>query len=262
MRTLLICHENEPLSRFGMAGWLASFSDLVGIIELHEPKGRFMKRVQREVKRVGALRFLDVVAFRFYYRFLLAEQDREWEKKELARLTKLYPLPDEGTEVLQIGSPNAPEAEAFIREKAPDIMVARCKALLKESVFTIPTRGTYVMHPGVCPEYRNAHGCFWALANDDLKKVGMTLLKIDTGVDTGPVHEYYSYDFDEVNESHHVVQQRVVFENLDAMEKKFAEIQAGEATTIDTTGRPSGVWGQPWLSRYLSWKRKAKGRAE
>jgi len=35
------------------------------------------------------------------------------------------------------------------------------------------------MHPGICPEYRNSHGCFWALANDDPERVGVTLLQID-----------------------------------------------------------------------------------
>ena len=51
------------------------------------------------------------------------------------------------------------------------------------------------MHPGICPEYRNAHGCFWALANRDLNKVGMTLLRIDKGVDTGPTFGYYTYPY-------------------------------------------------------------------
>jgi methionyl-tRNA formyltransferase len=114
------------------------------------------------------------------------------------------------------------------------------------------------MHPGICPEYRNAHGCFWALANRDTANVGMTLLKIDAGVDTGPVYGYFTYDYNEGAESHIVIQNRVVFENLDSLETKFREILAGTAATIDTQGRKSQAWGQPWLTRYLRWKRAAK----
>ena len=54
---------------------------------------------------------------------------------------------------------------------------ARCKVILKEKIFGIPRVGTFVMHPGICPEYRNAHGCFWALVRRDLERVGMTLLR-------------------------------------------------------------------------------------
>ena len=116
------------------------------------------------------------------------------------------------------------------------------------------------MHPGVCPEYRNAHGCFWALAHRDLERVGMTLLRIDRGVDTGPVYGYYSYPFDEVAESHMVITHRVVFENLDALRHKLEEIHDGLAEPIDTRNRKSQAWGQPWLTRYLAWKHAARER--
>jgi len=35
VRTLLICHHDEPINRLGVARWLASFSELSGIIEIH-----------------------------------------------------------------------------------------------------------------------------------------------------------------------------------------------------------------------------------
>lgn len=89
----------------------------------------------------------------------------------------------------------------------------------------------------------------------------MTLLRIDDGVDTGPVYGYFSYDIDEVNETHFVIQSRVVLENLDRLTTTFQEIAEGRAQTIDTRGRPSGTWGQPWLTRWLRWKREARRRA-
>ena len=257
LRTVLICHHEDLLDRVGLAGWLASFSDLAGIVELSETRQRMSRRIKREMKRVGAARFLDVLAFRLYYRLFLARRDEDWRAQKLNELSARHTLPAD-VRVLRTHSPNAPEAESFIRELRPDLMVARCKTLLKESVFTIPKRGTFVMHPGVCPEYRNAHGCFWALARGDRERVGMTLLRIDRGVDTGPVFGYYSYPFDEAAESHAVIQARVVFDNLDALRRKLLEIHAGEAEPVDTKGRASGEWGQPWLTSYLGWKRRAR----
>ncbi len=114
------------------------------------------------------------------------------------------------------------------------------------------------MHPGICPEYRNAHGCFWALTRGDFEKVGITLLKVDEGVDTGNIYGYFSYDYDSLNETHIRIQNRVVFDNLSRVEKKLHEIADGRAATIGVTGRDSGVWGHPWLSRYAAWKRRAR----
>src|SRR3954467_2626417 len=237
MRTLLICHDQAPLDREGLARWLGSFSTLAGVVVVREPGGRLKKRIKRELSRVGMLRFLDVLAFRLYYALAHAAGDRVWEQRELARMRTWYPDSPETPEIV-VSSPNSPEAEAFIREHQPDFMLARCKTLLKEQIFTIPKLGTYVMHPGICPEYRNAHGCFWARANGDHENVGMTLLRIDKGVDTGPVFGYFRVAAD-VHESHVVTQHRVVTEHLDAIRDKLLEIAAATAVPVETKGRPS-----------------------
>ena len=260
MRTVLICHHDSRVDCDGLSRWLGSFSDVVGIIVLEEKPGRLMKRIRRELSRVGPLRFLDVLAMRAYARVNLARPYADWETRQLEALSEAY-APLESPPVLRTHSPNSPESERFLEEVAPDLMIARCKTLLAERIFTIPRLGTFVLHPGICPEYRNAHGCFWALANDDVDKVGLTLLKIDAGVDTGPIFGHFSYEFDEVAESHLVIQQRVLFENLNEIRDRLLELGSGIASPIDISGRPSAVWGQPWLTRYLSWKRAARRRA-
>jgi hypothetical protein len=257
-RTVLVCHADSRLNREGIARWLASFTELAGIILIEERGSHVRARVRREVKRIGPWRFLDVMAFRLYYRCAQAGADARWLDGQLAHLSARYGDLPPAVEVLRTPDPSSAEAEAFLHRLAPDLMVVRCKRILKERVFSIPRTGTFVLHPGVCPEYRNAHGAFWALAERDLGNVGLTLLKIDRGVDTGPVYGYYSYEFDEVNESHIVIMTRLVLENLDALRDKLLQIHGGEAPCIDTTGRKSAVWGQPWLSRYLRWKRDGR----
>ncbi len=255
MRTVLICHEEEALNRVGMARWLASFSELGGVVVIREEAARMRARIRREIKRIGLLRFADVLAFRLYYKLRLAAHDAEIERQMLRKIEERFPA-CRAPELITV-SPNSTESQKFIGDAAPDIMIARCKTLLFERIFSIPRIGTFVMHPGICPEYRNAHGCFWALARRDLDRVGMTLLRIDKGVDTGPVFGYFSYPYNELKESHVVIQDRVVFENLDAIQTKLEEIYRGEAIPIPTAGRDSAAWGQPWLTRYLAWKRSA-----
>lgn len=258
-RTVLICHHDAPIDTDGLARWLTAETEFVGIVRITEPGNMVAKRAKREVGRIGWLRFLDVAAFRLYYRLRLAGVDHAWETEEVARLARRYPQASIAP-IHDTATPNSPETRAFLERVAPDIMLARCKFLLKREIFSIPSRGTVVLHPGICPEYRNAHGCFWALANDDTSKVGVTLLQVDAGVDTGPVYGYFGYAYDEVRESHARIQMRCVTENLDQIADMFRQIHAGTAARLDTQGRPSAVWGQPWLTRYLRWKRQAKRR--
>lgn len=257
MRTLLICHEGALLDQDALARWLASFSDLVGVVVLRERGQRKFKRVRREIGRVGLLRFFDVAAFRLYYRLFGAGGDLRWEEEKLAELRAAYPTQPDAP-VLITHSPNSKEAEDFIKAQSPDIVIARCKVILNRRIFSLPAKGTFVMHPGICPEYRNAHGCFWALARGDFEKVGMTLLKVDEGVDTGQIYGFYTYPFDSRNESHVRIQNRVVLDNLPELETKLKEIARGQAATIDVNGRESGVWGHPWLTRYAAWKIRAR----
>lgn len=256
MRTVLIYHEDDIIDRDVTAGWLASFSDLAGLVILREKPGRMKTRIKREMKRVGPLRFLDVLAFRLYYKFVLADSDEEWKNITATKYRKKYGEIGDVPRIIA-ASPNSNDVKAFLEKAQPDIIVARCKTILKKEIFSIAKTGTFVFHPGICPEYRNAHGCFWALAEGELDKVGLTLLKIDEGVDTGPVFGYFTYEYDAGKESHIRIQNRVFTENLNEIEKKLEEINAGAAVALDTEGRTSKTWGQPWLSKYLEIKRKA-----
>lgn len=218
-----------------------------------------MQRIKAQVRRSGVWRLLDVLALRLYYRLAHASSDRRFEQDTVTALVKRFgPAP--AVPVLQTSSVNAPETVAFLQRCRPDFVIARCKTLLKPAVFQVPAQGTYVLHPGICPEYRNAHGCFWALSSGDLERVGLTLLRIDAGVDTGPIYGYFTYPFDERRETHVRIQQRVLSENLDAIRDRLLAAVSGHAERIDTSGRSSAVWGQPWLSAFARWKWAARRR--
>ena len=232
---------------------------MAGLIIIRDDRRRLWRAARREIRRVGLLRFLDVAAFRVYARLRLAAGDAAWKAQEIERLRRRYPADLDAVPRVVVDSPNAPEAHAFLARLQPDVAIARCKVILKRAVFELPRVGTFVLHPGICPEYRNAHGCFWALANRDLDRVGMTLLKVDAGIDTGPAYLHATCAFDEVQDSHTVIQYRAVTENLDAIGDVLISLCRGEdVVPIATSGRRSAEWGQPRLTDYLRWKSAAR----
>ena len=216
------------------------------------------RRLRAEGRRVGIPRLLDVLAFRLYYRFAFAAADATWERAAIARAQQTWKGPDPATPVLRTHDPNDYKVRSFLQRAAPDLTIARCKWLLKRAVYSVPRLGTFVLHPGICPQYRNAHGCFWALASDDPGNVGMTLLAIDDGIDTGPVYGYYRYPLDALRESHVRIQHRVLLENADAISDRLLEISAGRASPVPVATLMSRNWGQPWLSAYLHYRRKLR----
>jgi len=260
-RAVLICHEAERIDAEGLASWLATAFDLVGLVVLRERSGRFLKKARREIARAGLWGFLDVLAFRLYYRLGQAKSDEAWIDQEVRRLRARYPAALTEVPRILAADPNGEDVAGFLKGLHPDMVIARCKFILKPEIFGIATAGTFIFHPGICPEYRNAHGCFWALVNRDLDRVGMTLLRADKGVDTGPMFLQAGCDFDEVRESHTVIQHRVVFENLEALRQALMSVWNSEAKPLSAEGRRSAVWGQPRLSAYLRWKRAARRRA-
>jgi hypothetical protein len=257
MRTALICHDGATLDDL-LVHWLSSFSDLAGVVILNETKQRKWRRVQAEVKRVGLLRFFDVMAFRLYYSCFRSKKDERWLRGEVARRKMQFQPPPRSIEFLRTHSPNSAACHEFITRLKPDLVIARCKTLLMERIFSIPTVGTFVIHPGICPEYRNAHGCFWALAKQDFNNVGATLLKIDCGIDSGPIFEYYHYDRPSIDDSHIMIQHRLLMENLDHIKNKLIEIENGQAIPIATQGRGSAVWGQPWMTAHRQFTRSLR----
>jgi hypothetical protein len=232
---------------------------LAGLLIIRDEAGQAWRAGRRELRRVGLLKFLDVLAFRAWSRACLSRRDRAWKDAALARLRAAYPADLSAVPRLVVSSPNSAEARAFLARLQPDLAIARCKVILRREIYELPRTGTFVLHPGICPEYRNAHGCFWALANRDLDRVGMTLLRVDDGIDTGPVYLHGTCAFDERRESHTVIQYRAVVDNLEPIGRVLAALARGEAVApIPTAGRRSAVWGQPRLTTYLRWKRAAR----
>lgn len=256
---VLICHQDDPVDSEGIAAWLACDFSLAGIVLLRDERGSWRRKLRREYRRVGWIRLLDVVLFRAIYQLGQARKDARWVKSEVQALRSRYRADLSQIARLLAHNPNEVEVRDFITALQPDFVIARCKYILQPAIFTIPRFGSYALHPGICPLYRNAHGCFWALVDRDMAHVGMTLLRIDEGIDTGPIYLQASYAFDELRESHVVIQHRVVLENLDTISRTLRAIAKDVVRPFTLAGTKSVNRGQPWFTAWLRWQRLARG---
>lgn len=77
-----------------------------------------------------------------------------------------------------------------LRALNPDVLLVTAGPILKPRIFEIPKLATINVHRGIAPAYRGERTLFWALANNDLDNIGVTLHRIDRGIDTGSVLKY------------------------------------------------------------------------
>lgn len=94
---------------------------------------------------------------------------------------------DFGLPVIQPEKLHAPEAMEQLQAWAPDlIVVAAFGQILRPAVLDLPNYGCINVHGSLLPRWRGAAPIQAAILAGD-KETGITIMKMDSGVDTGPM---------------------------------------------------------------------------
>ncbi len=94
-----------------------------------------------------------------------------------------------GWHVHRVDSVNATEFLDSLRGLAPDMLVvASFGQLLKPPVLALPRHGCLNIHASLLPEYRGAAPIQAAILSGDAE-TGVSFMRMDKGLDTGPVYE-------------------------------------------------------------------------
>ena len=107
-------------------------------------------------------------------------------KKMAASPVKRLAL-EKGIEVLQPEKASDPLFCDQIEQKEPDlIVVIAFGQILSKRLLDIPKWGAVNIHASLLPKYRGAAPIQAAILNDD-DKTGLTIMRMDEGLDTGPI---------------------------------------------------------------------------
>jgi methionyl-tRNA formyltransferase len=88
--------------------------------------------------------------------------------------------------IIQPGSLKATDAVEQLQLWSPDvIVVAAFGQILRENVLNLPAYGCINVHASLLPRWRGAAPVQAAVLHDDL--TGVTIMKMDKGLDTGPI---------------------------------------------------------------------------
>lgn len=153
------------------------------VVEDKEPRGLFLRR---RAKRLGWWTVLGQVLF-----MLIAVPLLTWSGRRRAdTLMAQYGferVPIDSNLVLRVSSVNAPETETLLCELQPDVIVLHGTRIVKRRVLEATDAVVLNIHAGVTPMFRGVHGGYWALQSGHPEIFGVTLHKVDPGIDTGEV---------------------------------------------------------------------------
>ena len=84
------------------------------------------------------------------------------------------------------GKINSDEVAKLLIERKIDIIFVFGTSILKDNIFSIP-KFCINIHTGLVQEYRGVDSNFWALYEKNIEAIGVTIHKINAGIDTGDV---------------------------------------------------------------------------
>jgi len=153
------------------------------ILEEPVPKKEFIKK---RIKKVGIGKVLGQILFQFsIVNFLdFTSKKRKQEILEHYGLD-ISLLPKE--KILSVTSVNDNESISILKKINPEIVIVNgTRIISKEVLNCIPVKFINI-HAGITPKYRNVHGAYWAIVNNDMGNCGVTVHLVDPGIDTGSI---------------------------------------------------------------------------
>lgn len=253
LRTLILYHTDQIQDV--KADWIASRFPVDGFVQVQVRRAPLPQYLWRRVKRYGLGKVASEMAWRVGSRLTERRQDELQMAGMVRDLRAALPAGYRRPPVHTLESINSPAGEALLRELKPDVCLIMLNVMLKKQIFTIPRHGMLIFHPGLVPEYRGVHCGFWAVANDDVARIGWSLLRIDEGVDTGPVlAQGVASTVDPARENYAVMQHKAQFEGMPRVVAALEALAREEMPRVETTGRENRNYTHPGFGDWLRYR--------
>jgi folate-dependent phosphoribosylglycinamide formyltransferase PurN len=205
--------------------------------------------IRNRLRKLGLRRTLSQIAFISLVRPFL-----EWESRRqrtvICQSKGLETVRPAGQHIIAIDSVNSPDCRERLRQLKPRIVIVNGTRIIKPEVLGATSATFLNIHQGITPQYRGAHGAYWALYQDDRANCGVTTHVVDEGIDTGGiVHQARIDPEPEDNYMSYPLLQTAAA--LDGLVKAVKDGLAGRLQVKPVEG-PSAVWYHPGLFQYVA----------
>lgn len=176
-KTIFICRDSFE------SKYIASFLKKKGLIDtlvIESGKKARGKKLKRQFKGASPIRLIssviDLIPLYIYTKMC---------EYKLLKVIKSSQYPDIDTYFIDdVNDQNS--LDIIKKTKNPTIIVFGV-GIIKKYFFETRHKSILNIHTGVVPEYRNVHSDFWAYKNKDFNKIGVSIIYLDLGIDTGDI---------------------------------------------------------------------------
>jgi Methionyl-tRNA formyltransferase len=215
------------------------------ILEKPVSKKEFLKK---RIKHLGVGKVSGQVLFQVFMVTLLNFFSAKRKKKILQQYhLNEVPLPDE--KIISIKSVNDAECMAALQKMNPDVVVVIGTRIISKQILSCIPAKFINIHAGITPQYRNVHGAYWALVNDDEENCGVTVHLVDAGIDTGSI--IYQSKISITPEDNFVTYPLLQLAEGIACLKMALQDIAQEKLVLKEGKKQSKIWHHPTLWQYL-----------
>src|SRR5579885_229031 len=177
-RVVVLGRHSE--STYVVCNFLATIGDVSAIFEKPESRSTFLKR---RLKKLGAMTVAGQLGFQLLLSPWLAWRAAE-RIREIKQQFGLNTLPVDGIDVRSV---NADETITAIQNIRPAVIVLAGTRIVSRQFIQSVGCPLLNIHAGITPLYRGVHGAYCALVDKRADLCGVTVHRVDAGIDTGDV---------------------------------------------------------------------------
>lgn len=215
------------------------------ILEDKVNKSAFLKK---RVKHLGIWKVAGQVIFQATIPGILrsASKSRIASILHQAALTS-DPPPQE--KVIKVASVNDEHVVSILNRIKPDIVIVNGTRIISKKILESVKSCFINIHAGITPKYRNVHGAYWALVNNDQEHCGVTVHLVDQGIDTGNI--IYQNTISITREDNFVTYPLLqLAAGIPLLKKALRDIAEDKLVTKKGTLQ-SKIWHHPTIGQYL-----------
>lgn len=143
------------------------------------------KLIQRRIKKLGLITVLNQLFFQLFIKIIrFSLKNKILTKKNELGLND-QPIPE--SKLINVGYVNSIKCITTLISINPDVIIVNGTSIISKKVLECTNAIFINTHVGITPQYRGVHGGYWALRNKDCDNFGVTIHKVDAGIDTGDI---------------------------------------------------------------------------
>ncbi len=227
---------------------------------IEEKPMRGLALAKKRFKKLGFFRVSSQIAFSFIVVPFLSFAG----KRRVAEIKEKYgfdnsPIPE--AKITRFETVNDTACIEMLKKVNPTIVLVSGTRIISKKVLESCQAFFINMHAGITPQYRGVHGGYWAIANDDRENFGVTIHRVDKGIDTGEV--LYQQKITVTDRDNYTTYPYLQLgEGLPLVKKAVEDVIAGQPVTATVPPGVSRLYYHPRIWQYFFNKRKRKKKSE